>query len=118
SAEDQSVKQERFQLALFERDFVVAGRAATVLPKNNPLEDGFSRDFWIGVVARMKGDLPAASAAFNAARTEKEAAVRARSDDASLISNLGVIDAALGRKEDALREGRRAVELIPIAKDS
>jgi tetratricopeptide (TPR) repeat protein len=27
-------------------------------------------------------------------------------------------DAALGRKEDALREGRRAVELMPIAKDA
>ena len=31
---------------------------------------------------------------------------------------LGLIDAALGRKEEALREGRRAVELAPIAKDS
>ena len=118
SAEDQSVKQERFQLALFERDFVAAGRFATVLPQDNPLDDGFSRDFWLGVVARMKGDLPTASAAFNAARTEKEAAVRARPDDASLTSSLGVIDAALGRKEDALREGRRAVELLPIAKDT
>jgi hypothetical protein len=28
------------------------------------------------------------------------------------------MDAALGRKEEALREGRRAVELMPIAKDS
>ena len=118
SAEDPSIKEERFQLALFERDFVAAGRFATVLPQDNPLEDGFSRDFWVGVVARMKGDLPATSAAFNAARTEKEAAVRARPDDASLLSSLGVIDAALGRKEDALREGQRAVELIPIAKDS
>jgi hypothetical protein len=31
---------------------------------------------------------------------------------------LGVIDAALGRKEEALREGRRAVELLPVEKDS
>ena len=31
---------------------------------------------------------------------------------------LGLIDAALGRKEEALREGRRAVELIPVEKDS
>jgi Flp pilus assembly protein TadD len=118
SAEDESVKQERFQLALLERDFVAAGRAAAALPQNNPLDDGFTRDFWVGVVARIIGDLPAASAAFNAARTEKEAAVRARPDDASLLSSLGVIDAGLGRKEDALREGRRAVELLPIAKDT
>jgi hypothetical protein len=31
---------------------------------------------------------------------------------------LGMIDAALGRKEDAIREGRRAAELLPVAKDS
>ena len=30
---------------------------------------------------------------------------------------LGLIDAALGRKEEALREGRRAVELLPIEKE-
>jgi Flp pilus assembly protein TadD len=118
AAEDQSVKQERFQLALFERDFVAAGRAATTLPQKNALDDGFSRDFWVGVVARLKGDAAAASAAFNAARTEQEEALRARPDDGPLLSSLGVIDAALGRKEDALREGRRAVELMPIAKDS
>jgi len=31
---------------------------------------------------------------------------------------LGLIDAALGRKEEALREGRRALELLPIQKDA
>jgi tetratricopeptide (TPR) repeat protein len=118
SAEDQSMKEERFQLALFERDFVAAGRAGTALPQKNPLEDGFSRDFWLGVVARMKGDTTAASAAFNAARTAQEEALRARPDDARLLSSLGVIDAALGRKEDALREGGQAIELLPIAKDT
>jgi hypothetical protein len=29
-----------------------------------------------------------------------------------------LIDAALGRKEEALREGRRAVELLPVEKDA
>ncbi len=31
---------------------------------------------------------------------------------------LALIDAALGRKEAALEEGRRAIELLPVAKDS
>jgi hypothetical protein len=31
---------------------------------------------------------------------------------------LGLIDAALGRKEEALREGRRAVELLAVEKDA
>jgi hypothetical protein len=37
---------------------------------------------------------------------------------APLLCILGMTDAALGRKDDAIREGRRAVELIPISKDS
>src|SRR5215475_13688269 len=31
---------------------------------------------------------------------------------------LGIADAALGNKEDAIREGRRAVELLPVSKDA
>ena len=31
---------------------------------------------------------------------------------------LGMADAALGHKENAIREGRRAVELLPVTKDS
>jgi hypothetical protein len=31
---------------------------------------------------------------------------------------LGLIDAGLGRKEEALREGRRALELTPVAKNA
>jgi hypothetical protein len=31
---------------------------------------------------------------------------------------MGMIDAALGRKADAIREGRRAAELLPITKDA
>ena len=31
---------------------------------------------------------------------------------------LGLIDAGLGKKEEALREGRRAIELQPVASDA
>jgi serine/threonine protein kinase/tetratricopeptide (TPR) repeat protein len=120
SANDQAMKAQRFQLALFERDFIAASRAVAELPEEEL--DGLSRDFWMGVVARAKGDVVAAKAAFTAARAQQEAAVhaaRARQPDfANALSMLGVIDAALGRKEEALREGRRAVELMPLAKDS
>jgi len=34
-----------------------------------------------------------------------------------LVSELGLIDAGLGRKEEAMSEGRRAMELAPRAKD-
>ena len=120
SANDQAMKLQRFQLALFERDFIAAGRALATLPQQ--WGDPFGRDFWMGVVARAMGDMVAANGAFTAARAQQEAVVstaRARQPDlASALSELGVIDAALGRKEEALSEGRQAVELVPITKDS
>ncbi|PYK40536.1 MAG: hypothetical protein DME60_07845, partial [Verrucomicrobia bacterium] len=60
----------------------------------------------------------AAHAAFSAARVPQEEAVRARPDDGGALCVLGLIDAALGRKEEALREGRRAVDLLPLAKNA
>jgi serine/threonine-protein kinase len=72
----------------------------------------------MGAVARAKGDVIAVDAAFTAARAEQQAVVRAQPDSAPPLSVLGIIDAGLGRKEEALFEGRRAVELMPIAKDS
>jgi len=44
--------------------------------------------------------------------------VKKQPDLAPALSLLGMIDAALGRKEEALREGRRACELLPISKDA
>jgi len=38
--------------------------------------------------------------------------------DPNVLSDLGIIDAGLGRKEDALRESQRAVELRPITRDA
>ena len=37
---------------------------------------------------------------------------------AEALCALGMADAALGYKDDAIREGRRAAELLPVAKDS
>jgi len=44
--------------------------------------------------------------------------VHAQPDYAPALCVLGLIDAGLGHKEEALREGRRAVELCPIEKDA
>ena len=59
-----------------------------------------------------------ARGAFTAARAEQEKLVRADPDDAGALCVLGLIDAGLGRKEEALREGWRAVELLPVEKDA
>src|SRR4029453_7108258 len=78
----------------------------------------FTRDFAEGVIARMTNDEQQAQLAFNAARMEQEKIAQAQPDYGPAWCILGVIDAALGRKEEALHEGRRAVELLPVEKDS
>jgi serine/threonine-protein kinase len=66
----------------------------------------------------MRSDQPAARAAFTNARKELEKMVRDQPDYAQALCALGVTDAALGNKEDAIRQGRRAVELIPVSKSA
>ena len=78
----------------------------------------YSSHFMEGLVGRMEKDDAKARAAFNIAYAEQEKLVRANPDDAGALAVLGLIDAALQRKEEALREGRRAVELLPAEKDS
>jgi adenylate cyclase len=70
-----------------------------------------------GIIARGLGDNARANTAFLAARERAAAAVQQRPDDARALVVLGQIDAALGRKEDAIREGEHAVELLPVSKD-
>jgi hypothetical protein len=78
----------------------------------------FSRRFIEGVVARMMNDEGKARSAFAAAQSEQARPVGTGSDDAGALCVLGLIDAALGRKEEALREARSVVELVPLEKDS
>ena len=121
SAEDPFVASYRLKLALCDRELDAAGSIAAALPLKQSLDVGFnegSRDFWLGVVARLKGDVAAAEAAFLRARSELEEELRVHPDDVHLLSDLGLIDAALGRKEEALSEGRRAMELVPIAPEA
>jgi serine/threonine protein kinase/Tfp pilus assembly protein PilF len=78
----------------------------------------FNRPFAEGVIARMTKDDEKARSAFTAARAEQEKIVQVQPNYGPALCVLGLIDAALGRKEEALREGRRAVELLPVEKDS
>ncbi len=107
--------------ALAERDVAAAKNAVIASGANPPITDepvNFTRPFVEGVISRMTNDEHKARLAFTAARAEQEKKVQAQPDYGPAWCELGVIDAALGRKEDALREGRRAVELLPVEKDS
>src|SRR2546423_4047636 len=71
-----------------------------------------------GVIARVANDDEKARGALAVARAEQEKAVQAQPNYGPPLCVLGLIDAGLGRKEDALREARRAVELVPVEKDA
>lgn len=109
-----------FILALAERDAIAAQNALIALG-DTPLRDGpirFNRSVVEGMIARLAKDDSKAQVAFTAARVEQEKILQTQPDYGPPLCVLGLIDAALGRKADALREGRRAVELLPVEKDA
>ena len=62
----------------------------------------FNRPFIEGVIARMTKDDSKARSAFTAARAEQEKIVQAQPNYGPALCVLGLIDAGLGRKEEAL----------------
>jgi serine/threonine-protein kinase len=106
-------------LALCRRDAAEMGRALASLPPEGIVRRDLlmPRPFCEGLAARARGDAKGAEAAFIAAHVEMEKILREQPDYAQAFCVLGLSDAALGRKEDAIREGRRALELLPVAKD-
>src|SRR6266404_1751300 len=102
--------------ALAERDGAAATQALSALgDKEISIVDQvqFNRAFVEGLIAGMTNDEQKARSAFAAARAEQEKVVEAQPDFGPSWCVLGLIDAGLGRKEEALREGRRALELLP-----
>jgi len=109
-----------FACALAERDSAAAERALVALGDNPGLGEGainLSRNFGKGLLARMTKDEARARTAFEAARAQQEKIVQAQPDYGPALCVLGLIDAALGRKDLALDEGRRAIALTPVEKD-
>jgi Flp pilus assembly protein TadD len=71
-----------------------------------------------GLLARMTKDDVRAHAAFAAARVVQEKMLKAEPDYGPAWCALGLVDAGLGKKEEALREGRHAMEVLPMSKDA
>ena len=116
----QSVADSWLLCALAERDPAAAANALAALGDNSVGTEKvkYSPRLMEGLVGRMAKDDAKAHAAFTAARAEQEKLIHANPDDAGALCILGLIDAGLGRKEEALREGWRAIELLPVEKDA
>ena len=115
-----SIAETWFYVALCERDKFGVSRALAVVPPEGISEGSiwWPRAFFEALAARARGDAIAARAAFSAARIEVEKTMSGQADYAQGIIVLGLIDAAVGRKDDAIREGTRAVALVPVSKDA
>ncbi len=111
----------RFNVQFFERRFEEALAALA----NSPLENmrgatsaPLPKAFLAGQIYHAMGDDEKARPAFEEAREIAERALAASPDDASRHVLVGLIYAGLGRNDEALREGKRAVEILPESKDA
>lgn len=104
----------RLQLALDERDYRAAQEAlgATEAKEMNP-SAGYvvPREWFEGLIALGLGDRTQAQASFLVARERAATRVASRPNEAIPLSVVAQIDARLGRKEEAISEAERALEL-------
>jgi serine/threonine-protein kinase len=116
----QQIADSWLTLALCERNAAAAESALAALGNNSLAPDAIllNSTFCQGLVARMTKDDAKARAAFTLARAEQEKVLQEQPDYGPAVCVLALIDAGLGRKDDALSEGRRAMELLPEAKDA
>ena len=106
-----------FDLVLRERDPAAAERVLAAMPAGGCYDENipFPTSWCEGLGARLRGDDRAARDAFIRARNELEQTLRNEPNYAQGLCALGVIDAALGNREDAIREGELAVKLMPAS---
>ena len=108
-------------VALYDRNSEDATRALSQMPVDATWgkENVFLPRSWCaGLVAQLNGDQATSIEQFHSARQQVAIASAEKPDDPLTLCALGMIDAVLGNKDDAIREGQRAVELLPLEKDS
>jgi serine/threonine-protein kinase len=83
-------------------------------PERGPCPKAFLE----GSLYLHQGEKEKAHAAFEQARIVAERLVRDAPDDPSRHAQLGAVLAGLGKKEEAINEGKKAVELLPESEDA
>jgi len=110
----------RWDVSLMDRDTDGAEKALA----NSPLDTITSqtgvplpKSYLQACVDLVRGNTAKAQAEFEVARPAIEKLVAESPRNGTRRAQLGLLYAFLGRKEDALREGKRAMELVPITHD-
>jgi tetratricopeptide (TPR) repeat protein len=109
----------RWDLTMLERDYATAEKILTDSPLENLSPAGDApKTYYHGRTALARGDIELAQRYFAAARPDTEKRVRDNPDIAERHAVLGLLYAYMQRKEDAIRESRRAVELEPESQNA
>jgi tetratricopeptide (TPR) repeat protein len=111
----------RWDVAMIERDYAAAKRALDMSSLNEISYTNAAstpKIFLEGCIHLAQGDNENARKAFEKAQPSFEALVKEAPFSADRHAILGWLYAFMGRKDDAIREGQRAVELKPESKDA
>jgi len=119
AATDVILTMARWELSMLARDYIAAAKVLADY-KDEEFEepDVGVKSFDAGQTALARGDAEAAKSLFEKVRPIYEKDARDHPDDARFHAPLGLLYAYLGRKDDAIRESLRAVELVPESKDA
>jgi TolB-like protein len=114
---DGSVTRAKYDLDMLERDFAAAEK---ILNDSHArvLDPDWPKTAFLGQVALARGDAASAQRFFMAAAPEMETRARDHPDEALFHETLGLLYAYMGRKEAAIREARRGVELEPESRNA
>ena len=118
---DGAVTSCRWDVAMLDRDYATAGRVLEISSLNEVSYTNAGstpKTFLQGCIYLAQGDNKNAQKVFETARPSFEASVEEAPLSADRHANLGWLYAFMGRKNEAIREGRRAVELKPESKDA
>jgi serine/threonine-protein kinase len=110
-----------YQMHWWSRDFAAAARTAASDSAAKWLDESnlfLPRELYLANAWTAAGDAGKAADAYASVRASLQAALPQSPDDAELHLALALAAAGLGNKEEALREGRRAAELMSPARDN
>jgi len=121
STNPDDLAQARMNLAFFQRDYRAAAEAlAAYGPREFTGGGGFilPREWNEARVALGLGETEKARASFLAARQSAAARAAQRPDDARALMIVAAINAHLGEKDEAIRQGEQALAFDSVAKDA
>lgn len=114
---DGEVTLAKWNLSMLERDFATAEKQLAAFPSDEFPEVG-PKSFYQAQTALARGDAEFAHALFEKLMPVWENNVRDHPEQPMDHAALGILYSYLGRKEDAIRESRRAVDLCPESTDA